>query len=107
MELIVTHAILNAELVMDQIIINAYLVKEDLFFMLDNVSLNAQKDSIKKEIIVINVMKIVHLAMDIAKKTVIHVLKINSSLKVNVLILALMDSLLTMLINAKNAIKNA
>lgn len=107
MELIVTHAILNAELVMDQIIINVYLVKEDLFFMLDNVSLNAQKDSIKKEIIVINVMKIVHLAMDIAKKTVILVLKINSSLKVNVLILALMDSLLTMLINAKNAIKNA
>lgn len=75
--------------------------------MLDNVSLNAHKDSTKKETIVINVMKIVHLAMDIAKKIVTLVLKINSSLKVNVLIVAQMDSLLTMLIDAKNAIKNA
>lgn len=105
MEIIAIHAILNAELALDQIIINVNLVIKDLFFMQDNVSLNVLMDSINKETHVINVIQIVQIVMDIAEKIVILVHKINSSLMDHVLIVAQMDSLLTMLINAKNVIK--
>lgn len=105
MEIIAIHAILNAELALDQIIINVNLVIKDLFFMQDNVSLNVLMDSIKMETHVINAIQIVQIVMDIAEKIVILVHKINSSLMDHVLIVAQMDSLLTMLINAKNVIK--
>lgn len=105
MEIIAIHAILNAELALDQIIINVNLVIKDLFFMQDNVSLNVLMDSINKETHVINVIQIVQIVMDIVVKIVILVHKINSSLMDHVLIVAQMDSLLTMLINAKNVIK--
>lgn len=105
MEIIAIHAILNAELALDQIIINVNLVIKDLFFMQDNVSLNVLMDSIKMETHVINAIQIVQIVMDIVVKIVILVHKINSSLMDHVLIVAQMDSLLTMLINAKNVIK--